>query len=101
MVMVALLSLLVSLGLTSSAAFSGANFRSRDVGLATARTLQMGLEFMSHYEEIQLGTDHRMSIFDITDQIEAIVATSSCKEGTVTVLSKHSTVSVSINEMEG
>jgi thiamine phosphate synthase YjbQ (UPF0047 family) len=106
MEMFALLSLLVSLVLTPSAAFSGANFHRRDVGLTTGsrtrvRSLQMGLEFMTHYEEIQLGTDHGMSVFDITDQIEAIVAKSSCKEGTVTVLSKHSTVSVSINEMEG
>lgn len=63
--------------------------------------LQLHLQFMTHYEEIQLNTDHNMSIFDITSQIEAIIAKSECKEGTVTVLSKHSTVSVSINEMEG
>jgi hypothetical protein len=63
--------------------------------------LQLHLQFMTHYEEIQLDTDHGMSIFDITSQIEAIIAKSECKEGTVTVLSKHSTVSVSINEMEG
>ena len=56
---------------------------------------------MTHYEEIQLETDHAMSVFDITPQIEDIVAKSGCKEGTVTVLSKHSTLSISINEMEG
>jgi thiamine phosphate synthase YjbQ (UPF0047 family) len=61
-----------------------------------------GLEFMTHYEEIQVGpTDHGMSVLDITDQIEAIVTKSGCREGTVTVLSKHSTVSVCVNEMEG
>lgn len=65
------------------------------------KLLQLHLQFMTHYEEIQLDTDHGMSIFDITSQIEAIIAKSECKEGTVTVLSKHSTVSVSINEMEG
>jgi len=59
------------------------------------------LKFMTHYEEIQLSTDHGMSVFDITPQIEAIVEQSGCQEGTVTVLSKHSTLSVSINEMEG
>eukprot|EP00571_Detonula_confervacea_P015706 CAMPEP_0172297354 /NCGR_PEP_ID=MMETSP1058-20130122/411_1 /TAXON_ID=83371 /ORGANISM="Detonula confervacea, Strain CCMP 353" /LENGTH=162 /DNA_ID=CAMNT_0013006499 /DNA_START=151 /DNA_END=639 /DNA_ORIENTATION=+ len=59
------------------------------------------MEFMTHYEEIQLDTDHAMSVFDITPQIEAIVEKSGCKEGTVTVLSKHSTLSISINEMEG
>lgn len=65
------------------------------------KLLQLHLQFMTHYEEIQLDTDHGMSIFDITSQIEAIIAKSECKEGSVTVLSKHSTVSVSINEMEG
>lgn len=109
-----LLPLLVSLGLTSSAAFTtGASIR-RGVGLdappagirthrgdASCGPLHMGLEFMTHYEEIQLGTDHGMSVFDITDKIEEIVTKSGCREGTVTVLSKHSTVSVCINEMEG
>jgi thiamine phosphate synthase YjbQ (UPF0047 family) len=59
------------------------------------------MEFMTHYEEIQIETDHGMSIFDITSQIESIVSESGCKEGSVTVLSKHSTLSISINEMEG
>ena len=74
-------------------------------GLARSRgnqrqTLQM-LDFMTHYEEISVSTDHGMSIFDITPQVEAIVQQSGVQEGTVTVLSKHSTVSVTINEMEG
>jgi hypothetical protein len=67
----------------------------------SAPALRMGLEFFTHYEEITVSTDHGMSIKDITPQVEAIVAKSGCKEGTVTVLSKHSTVSVTINEMEG
>ena len=101
--------LILSLGLiASSNAFAGAIFR-RDVGLAAAagsRTrarggLRMGLEFVTHYEEIWLDTDHGMSVFDVTGRVEAIVAESGCREGTVTVLSAHSTVSVCINEMEG
>jgi thiamine phosphate synthase YjbQ (UPF0047 family) len=69
----------------------------------TDRLLRTNLqmEFVTHYAEIQLDTDHGMSIFDITPQIEGIVSNSGCQEGTVTVLSKHSTVSISINEMEG
>jgi thiamine phosphate synthase YjbQ (UPF0047 family) len=65
----------------------------------TSSSLQM--EFVAHYTEIELTTDHGMSIFDITSQIEDIVSDSGCQEGAVTVLSKHSTVSISINEMEG
>lgn len=68
---------------------------------SSASSTRLSLEFMTHYEEISLTTDHGMSVFDITPQIEAIVAKSGCQEGTVTVLSKHSTLSVSINEMEG
>ena len=75
-------------------AFSSPSFKIRS-------STSLPAEFMTHYEEIKLDTDHGMSIFDITPQIEAIVEKSGCKEGTVTVLSKHSTLSISINEMEG
>lgn len=95
-----LLSLVVALQLTASSAFSGSGPTLQTRGRSSS-SLQMSMEFMSHYEEISLDTDHAMSVFDITPQIEAIVAKSGCKEGTVTVLSKHSTLSISINEMEG
>ncbi|KAI2494883.1 Uncharacterized protein family UPF0047 [Fragilaria crotonensis] len=81
--------------LSLATAFSGPSRLVR----STKTNLQM--EFMTHYEEIQIETDHGMSIFDITSQIEAIVSESGCQEGSVTVLSKHSTLSISINEMEG
>jgi thiamine phosphate synthase YjbQ (UPF0047 family) len=58
------------------------------------------MEFVTHYEEVQVDTDRGMSVHDITDRIEEVVSRSGCREGTVTVLSKHSTVSVCINEME-
>jgi thiamine phosphate synthase YjbQ (UPF0047 family) len=99
--MVALLGLLfLAFQLTASSAFAGARFGGATTCCSSSTSLQMA-EFMTHYEEIQVDTDHTMSVFDITPQIEAIVEKSGCKEGTVTVLSKHSTVSVSINEMEG
>ena len=99
--MIALLSLVAALQLTASLAFSGASPGLTLRAGHSSSSLQMSMEFMTHYEEIQLETDHAMSVFDITPQIEAIVAESGCKEGTVTVLSKHSTLSISINEMEG
>jgi thiamine phosphate synthase YjbQ (UPF0047 family) len=93
------LSLLTTLATLSFACA----FTTRSTPTLTPRTTgtSLYLEFMTHYEEIPLNTDHGMSVFDITPQIEAIVSKSGCQEGTVTVLSKHSTLSISINEMEG
>lgn len=96
MTMVSRLAIMAALSFASASAFSISAF------MHTPRsTTSLQLKFMTHYEEIQLDTDHGMSVFDITEDIEAIVAKSSCQEGTVTVLSKHSTLSISINEMEG
>lgn len=57
--------------------------------------------FITHCEDLTVKTDHSMSIFDITSDVEDIVAKTGCKEGVVTVMSKHTTVSVTLNEMEG
>lgn len=92
--MMKLLAMMATLSLTSA-------FSSPSLGLTTRSSTSLQMEFMAHYEEIELATDHGMSVFDITPQIEEIVSKSGCKEGTVTVLSKHSTLSISINEMEG
>jgi thiamine phosphate synthase YjbQ (UPF0047 family) len=92
--MMKLLAMMATLSLTSA-------FSSPSLGLTTRSSTSLQMEFMAHYEEIELTTDHGMSVFDITPQIEDIVSKSGCKEGTVTVLSKHSTLSISINEMEG
>jgi thiamine phosphate synthase YjbQ (UPF0047 family) len=83
------------------ATLSLANAFSGPAGSVRSTKTNLQMEFMTHYEEIQIETDHGMSIFDITSQIESIVSESGCKEGSVTVLSKHSTLSISINEMEG
>ena len=75
--------------------------------------------FMTHYEELSVKTTRGVSLVDITKSnstfhlihykycfnfiligIADIVEASGCKEGVLTLLSKHSTVSVTINEME-
>jgi thiamine phosphate synthase YjbQ (UPF0047 family) len=101
--MVAIFAALVATLLTSDVHVGAFGPIARSYGGATTTgtTTSLQLKFMTHYEEVQLETNDGMSVFDITPQIEAIVEMSGCKEGTVTVLSKHSTVSVSINEMEG
>lgn len=45
-------------------------------------------------------TQPGISIFDITPEIRAEVANSGLKEGVVTVLSRHTTTAVTINEAE-
>mmetsp|Transcript_19503 Transcript_19503/g.44409 ORF Transcript_19503/g.44409 Transcript_19503/m.44409 type:complete len:208 (-) Transcript_19503:263-886(-) len=88
----------ISVSAFSISPIAGVSSRRAAVGY---RSSAHAMEFMTHYEEIKIETDHAMSVQDITAQVEAIVAKSGCMEGTVTVLSKHSTLSVSINELEG
>ena len=68
---------------------------------ASARRDAMSMNFVTHYEEIQIQTDSGISVHDVTKEVASIVDKTSVKEGVVTVLSKHSTVGISINEMEG
>lgn len=68
---------------------------------ASTRRDAMSMNFVTHYEEIQIQTDSGISVHDVTEEVASIVDKTSVKEGVVTVLSKHSTVGISINEMEG
>ena len=55
---------------------------------------------ITHFTEIEVRTNDGVSVHDITEEIESIIKKSRVREGLVTVLSKHSTVGISINEME-
>jgi len=55
---------------------------------------------VTHYEEISVQTLKGVSLVDITKEVAALVKKSECQEGVVTIMSRHSTVSVMINEME-
>ena len=63
-------------------------------------SLSMLGDFVSKYEELSVVTDHGFSLKDITSEVEQCIATEGVQEGVVTVISKHSTVSVCINEFE-
>lgn len=63
-------------------------------------SLSMMGDFVSKYEELSVATDHGFSLKDITSEVEDIIAKEGLQEGVVTVISKHSTVSVCINEFE-
>ena len=75
--------------------------KEQKTGVARQRNPPLRMSFITHYEEITVATGRTVSLVDITNRIREIVSKSECKEGVVTVLSKHSTVSVTINEMEG
>ena len=83
----------------SSAFLSSANGISNK--LHRRPSAQLRMSFITHYEEITVPTGRTVSFVDITNTIRGIVSKCVCKEGVVTILSKHSTVSVTINEMEG
>ena len=64
------------------------------------RSTFLRMAFMTHYEELPVKTNTGTSLVDITQQVADIVKTCGCKEGVVTVLSKHSTVGIIIQEWE-
>jgi len=56
--------------------------------------------FVTHYVELGVKTGRTVSMVDITGDVRDAVVASGCVEGTVTVLAKHSTVGVMLNEFE-
>lgn len=53
-----------------------------------------------HYEEITIPSLKGIYFADLTSKIKQIIADSEIKSGQVCILSKHTTTSVAINEME-
>ena len=55
----------------------------------------------SYYKELQYETLHGIHFTDITPDLREIVKESGIKDGVVSVLSRHTTCGITINEMEG
>ena len=90
-------------GLALSAAYTvpGALRGGRTPAAAAARApASPAMAFVTHYAELGVPTGRTVSMVDITGDVKALVDASGCKEGTVTVLAKHSTVGVMLNEFE-
>ena len=69
---------------------------------ATTAGMKLNLgEFVSVYEELQVPTLLGIYLVDITSEIRRIVKASGVDNGVVTVLSRHTTTAITINEMEG
>lgn len=66
----------------------------------TRSTSDVSMAFVTHFEQMSVDTGRTVSMVDITSRVADAVAKSGCKEGTVTVLAKHSTVGVMLNEFE-
>ena len=75
------------LGQTAAAAIDGTRLRAT--------------EHVSIYEELQVPTLLGIYLVDITSDIRRIVAASGIDSGVVTILSRHTTTAITINEMEG
>jgi thiamine phosphate synthase YjbQ (UPF0047 family) len=66
-----------------------------------ASCLAMGGEFVSKYVEIKVETKKGIHLSDLTPQLKALLKESGCSEGTMTVMSRHTTTAITVNEMEG
>jgi thiamine phosphate synthase YjbQ (UPF0047 family) len=58
------------------------------------------MDLVTYYEEVVVKTVPHVSIVDISKDVAAVVAKSGCLEGTVTVLSKHTTCGLFLQEYE-
>lgn len=58
-------------------------------------------EYATHYEELGVDTKKGIFLVDLTPLLRAALKSSGITEGVVTVLSRHTTTAITINEMEG
>lgn len=58
-------------------------------------------DFISQYHELKVPTLKGISLVDITPELRKLIFTCGVKEGVITVLSRHTTSAIVINEMEG
>lgn len=52
------------------------------------------------YDEVTVDTKGGISVFDITKQIQAMIEKDGLMHGTVTIMSRHTTTAITINEFE-
>lgn len=58
-------------------------------------------QYTTHYEELKVETKKGIYLADLTPLLRAALKKSGVTEGVVTVLSRHTTTAITINEMEG
>lgn len=50
--------------------------------------------------KIKLKTEHPIQVIDITDHVKSLLAESGVNEGTLNIISQHTTAAININEKE-
>ena len=90
----------LALALSLSCGFSLPTTIARSAFARRSCTSAVSMAFVTHYEQMSVETGRTVSMVDITQEVAAVVEKSGCVEGTVTVLAKHSTVGVMLNEFE-
>ena len=73
----------------------------RRLGLTATAAAEAGGRFVASYVELKVETKKGIHLSDLTPQLKEAVAKSGVKEGVLTVLSRHTTTAITINEMEG
>lgn len=63
--------------------------------------LENGGKFVTNYKEISVQTKKGIYLSDLTPLLRDILLESGCREGVMTVLSRHTTTAITVNEMEG
>ena len=97
--MMTIMIIFVVLLLTSVDAFIGNAILKSNVRSLRKVDMMAG-EFVTHFTTLSVPCGRGISLRDITTDVQGIVDSQGIKEGVVTVLSKHSTVSVCIQEFE-
>ena len=67
---------------------------------SSSRRSVLKAAFATHFEELSISTGRAMTLVDITKEVAEVVKKTGIKEGVVTVLSKHTTVGVCLQEFE-
>ena len=96
-----LLYVMLSLMMTCSYGFqSKYNNNNRLIISSMKSKITMSNDIVTYYEELSVPSKYGISFEDLTPGIREAIKKSGCKEGVVTVLSRHTTCAITINELE-
>ena len=70
----------------------------RNVNAKIFRKVHMNT--VTKYEDLQVATLKGIHFSDITPQLRKLISDSGVREGVITVISRHTTAAITINEME-